>query len=44
MAQTLLTYDLLKETVTAKMIIYKYSKIIILSPDEDTDFFYRVDY
>ena len=39
MEQILLAYSLLKETVTAIMMLYKNTKVKVCSPDEDTDYF-----
>ena len=39
MEQLLQAYGLPKETVTAKMMLYKNMKAIVCSPDEDSDFF-----
>ena len=39
MEQTLLTYGLPKETVTAILIPYKNTKVKVRSPDGDTDNF-----
>ena len=39
MEQILLTYGLLKETVTATKMLYKNMKVKIHSSDGDTDFF-----
>ena len=39
MEQILLAYDLPKETVPAKMMIYKNTKAIVLPLDGNTDFF-----
>ena len=39
MEQILLAYGLPKETVTAIMIRYKYTKAMVRSPDGDTKFF-----
>ena len=39
MEQTLLVYSLPKETITAKMMLYKNTKVKVRSPDGDTDFF-----
>ena len=37
--QILLAYGLPKETVTAIMILYRYTKVKVRSPDGDTDYF-----
>ena len=39
MEQILITYGLPKETVAAKMMLYKNTKVKVCSPDEDTDYF-----
>ena len=39
MEQILLTYGLPKETVTAIMMLYRNTKVKVLSPDGDTDYF-----
>ena len=39
MEQIRLAYHLLKETVSAQMILYKNSKAMALSPNDDTNFF-----
>ena len=39
MEQILLTYSLLKETITAIIMLYRNTKVKIRSPDGDTDFF-----
>ena len=39
MEQILLAYGLLKETVTAIMMLYSNTKVKLRSPDGDTDFF-----
>ena len=39
MEQILLTYGLLKETVTAIMMLYRNTKVKVCSPDGDTDYF-----
>ena len=39
MEKILLAYSLPKETVAAKMILYRNSKVKVLSPDGDTDYF-----
>ena len=39
MEQTLLTYNLSKETVAAIMMLYKNTKVKVRSPDGDTDYF-----
>ena len=38
MEQILLAYGLPKETVTAMMMYYSYTKVKVCSPDGDTDF------
>ena len=39
MEQILLAYGIPKETVAAKMILYRNTKVKIRSPDRDTDYF-----
>ena len=39
MEQILLTYGILKETITAIMMLYKNTKVKVHSPDRDTDYF-----
>ena len=39
MEQILLAYSLLKETITAIMMLYKNMKVKVRSPDGDTDYF-----
>ena len=39
MEKILLAYGLLKETVTAIMMLYKSTKVKVRSSDRDTDFF-----
>ena len=39
MEQILLVYSLPKETVAAKMMLYKNTKVKVFSPDGDTDYF-----
>ena len=39
MEQILLTFSLLKETITALMMLYKNTKVKVHSPDGDTDYF-----
>ena len=39
MEQILLVYGLPKETVAAIMILYRYTKVKVCSPDEDTNYF-----
>ena len=39
MEQILLTYSLPKETVAAKIMLYKNTKVKVHSPDRDTDYF-----
>ena len=39
MEQIQLAYDLLKETVTPFIVLYKNAKVKFRSPDDDIDFF-----
>ena len=39
MEQILLAHGILKETVTAIMILYRNTKVKVRSPDGDTDYF-----
>ena len=39
MGHILVTYSLLKETVTATMMLYKNTKVKVRSSDGDTDYF-----